>query len=254
MSSVIELRVTSVRSCDEKWAIFAGVPLKRDSFKSKSARHVVLVSTSVEFLPMEPVAGQHWRITGEMSKRKAERNGFKYTELVFKKPSRCEVTLPHDGEEFIQFIASEKEFAGIGEIKARELWSYFGKSVFAILENQDKDALLPVLTNHAAESLIAGFEKYTNLRFAQWFSDHGIPPQIQRRLFKFHKRDSVETIKSNPYMLVDFGMSFHKTDNLVKKNFEVTRMIPRTMCTWQQDVRKGRKKKILSFFAFLKVT
>ncbi|WP_299664348.1 AAA family ATPase [uncultured Psychromonas sp.] len=222
MSTAVDFRVTSVYQYDKKWVCFSGVPLQNGSFKAKSAKYIIVVKTKPNILPMEPVTGQHWRITGEMVSRKATHGDFVIIEQHFIEPDKLEVTLPHDGESFIRFIAKESAFKGIGEVKARELWTAFGSGIYNILGMRNTSKLSNLLTTNVIESLFDGYEKYANLRYATWFSDRKIPPQIQQRLFKFHQGNSIEAIKDNPYHLISFGMSFDQVDHIAQVSFNVT--------------------------------
>lgn len=217
----IDFRVTSVYQFNKKNAYFSGVPLVKGSFKVGSGKQIIVVKTTTDILPMEPTIGQHWCVTGNMESRNATHGDFVITENHFNNPKKAIVTLPHDGESFIRFIAKESGFKGIGEVKARELWTTFGKNVFKLIEAKEIAELGTVLTNNATHSLIEGYEKYANLKYSTWFADKKIPPQIQQRLFKYHGQESVQTIKENPYLLVGFGMSFEKVDNLSQKTFGI---------------------------------
>jgi exodeoxyribonuclease V alpha subunit len=223
MVTTEDLRLTSVWEYNTKRVVFSGVPLTKNSYRTRSSRAVVVVRTNPENLPMQPTVGQHWRITGNKEDREVEHGNYIVTEYHFVNPKRCEVTLPHNGEDFIRFISKETAFKGIGEVKARMLWSQFGDQIFTLLNNKDSDTLRSILTTEATLSLIEGYEKYANLRYATWFSDHQIPPQIQQRLFKFHGTKAVDTIKENPYRLITFGLNFEKTDQIAQKHFSISR-------------------------------
>jgi exodeoxyribonuclease V alpha subunit len=244
MTIEMDFRVNSVYQYDKKWVCFSGVPLHNDSFKTKSAKCIVVVKTKPDIIPMEPVTGQHWRITGKMESREATHGDFIITELHFTEPDKLEVTLPHDGENFIRFIAKEASFKGIGEVKARELWSAFGSEIYVTLGARNASKLSGMLTPKAIESLFNGYEKYANLRYATWFSDRKIPPQIQQRLFKFHQGNSIEAIKDNPYSLITFGMPFDQVDNIAKTSFNVSfederRLIAAVEFALKQHAKKG---------------
>jgi exodeoxyribonuclease V alpha subunit len=217
----IDFRVTSVYQFNKKHACFRGVPLQKGSFKIGSGKQIIVVNTTPDILPMEPTVGQHWCVTGKMESRNATHGDFVITENHFYNPEKAIVTLPHDGENFIRFLAKESAFKGIGDVKARELWTTFGKNVFKLIEAKDISQLGTILTDKATLSLIEGYEKYANLKYSTWFADKKIPPQIQQRLFKYHGQESVQTIKENPYLLVGFGMSFEKVDNLSQKTFGI---------------------------------
>ena len=222
MPSTVNMRVTSVWESTRKWVCFSGVPIEASSSRITSGRHIVIVKTTPEILPLEPTKGQHWKITGDFEEREAIHGDYKLIEQHWLEPEKCEVTLPHDGENFIRFIAYEKAFSGIGEVKARELWSKFGKEIFKLLENKETNKLKPVLTPKTIKSLISGFEKYANLKYSTWFADHHIPPYIQQRIFKYHKDSAVQSIKDNPYSLLSFGMDFIKADELAQTKFSIS--------------------------------
>ena len=134
MNASIAIRVTSVWQNDQKLSVFAGVPLTTD-LRIQTARQIVVVKSKPELLPMMPVTGQHWQVFGPIEEHQSERNGVLITELHVC-PSRCQVTLPNDGEQFIKFIAAEPAFKGIGEVKARELWHMFGQPIYDILAHE----------------------------------------------------------------------------------------------------------------------
>ncbi|PKG55234.1 AAA family ATPase [Shewanella sp. GutDb-MelDb] len=221
MNEVADLRITSVWVYSRKWACFSGVPIVSDGFVRTSGKDIVVVKTKPELLPIKPAVGQHWRITGVSTSRIAAHGDFKVNEHHFIDPERCEVTLPHDGENFIRFIAKEKDFRGIGEVKARELWQAFQRSIFNILQQKDIGRLTKILSEQSAQSLIDGFQKYANLKYSTWFSDRKIPPYIQQKLFKYHKENSVQSIIDNPYRLVTFGMPFKAADDIAIESFDI---------------------------------
>jgi exodeoxyribonuclease V alpha subunit len=214
VSSIINIRVTSVWQNTKDWVCFAGVPIKTNSSRILDGRKIVIVKTTPKILPLEPVKGQHWRISGDYNEKKVAHGDYYLTEQHWYQPEKCEVTLPHDGEQFIRFIANETAFKGIGEVKARDLWRKFGSKIFNILENKEVDKLNLILNAKLVVALINGYEKYANLKYSTWFADHKIPPRIQHRLFKYHKENAIESIKTNPYILINFGMSFEDVDNI----------------------------------------
>lgn len=223
--------------------MFSGVPLGQNGYRSLSGKSIVVVKTHPEKLPLKPMAGQHWKVYGKTESRKAEHGDFVITELHIE-PERLEVTLPHDGEGFVRFLAKEADFKGIGEVKARELWHTFGAHVFRLIESKDVGALESVLTTTAAQNLIEGYRKYANLKHSTWMADYHIPPQNQQRLFKYHGTESIDEIKANPFRLVSFGMEFSKVDAIAKKHFGVSdgderRLVAAEMALRQRCARGG---------------
>jgi len=238
MSDTFEFRVTSVWQASRKWACFSGVPLVKNSYKTNSVKDIYIVKTNPNVLPMTPTVGQHWRVTGQSESRNVEHGEHIVTEHHIIEPSRCEVTLPHDGEQFVRFVTKEKDFKGIGNAKARELWQKFKSNIFNILNQKDITSLTTVLTPQSAQCLIDGFRKYANLKYSTWFADRKIPPLIQQRLFKFHQENSVQSIIENPYRLVTFGMSFLNADKIAQQSFSVKKSDQRRLIGAVEDVLK----------------
>lgn len=221
MTETFEFRVTSVWQSSKKWVCFSGVPLVKNGYKTKSVKDIFVINTKPDLLPMSPTIGQHWRVTGKSDSRIVAHGEHSITEHHIVSPSRCEVTLPHDGEQFIRFVSKEADFKGIGDAKARELWSMFKADIFNILNQKDVTSLTKVLTEQAANSLIKGFKKYANLKYSTWFADRKIPPHIQQKFFKYHQENSVQAITENPYRLITFGMSFTNADQIAQTSFNV---------------------------------
>lgn len=222
------MRVTNVRFLNPKRSIFSGVLLEYDSYKVKSTKVVVVVDVPTQNLPIEPAMGQHWKMTGRCVNRDLEKNAnFKITESIFRNPDSIEITMPGDSESLIQFIAKEPAFTGIGQTKARELVNHFGKKLIEILKSGDQVRLSQVVTEESAEVLIKGFEKYKNLRYTKWLTDHGIPLSIQHRLFKLHKENSIDQIRENPFTLITFGLSFAECTRIAREKFGIDRSDPR---------------------------
>lgn len=225
----VEFRVTSVYECSRKRVCFSGVPLVNGSYKTKTAKDIFVVTICPDILPMEPVVGQHWRIKGAFHTKTVAHGDFYLSEHHLTELEKCEVTLPHDGENFIRFIANEKDFKGIGDVKARELWQTFKSKIFSLLHQKDIESLTKVLSEQSANCLIQGFQKYTNLKYSTWFADRKIPPRIQQKLFKYHKENSVQSITENPYRLITFGMTFVEADKIAQESFAIRPEDPRRL-------------------------
>lgn len=131
-----------------------------------------------------------------------------------------ECTLPETGEALIRFIASEKEFTGIGEAKARCLWDTLGSDLHAILKHdapEHRDRLRSVLSDASVNALYNGYAKYQNLAYANWLASLGVPLRIQQRILKHHDEHTVEILKADPYALLGFGMPFADIDTIAEQ-------------------------------------
>jgi exodeoxyribonuclease V alpha subunit len=216
------IRITKIYQLDDRYASFSGVPLKASSHQIKSAKRIVFVKTNTKKLQIAPVIGQHWSVTGIPDERKVDiSSGFKMYQTHFVNPEKLECTLPDSADSFAEFIGKEKDFRGITEDKAREIWSSLGADIYKHIESDNHDVFSSLLTKAKIKSLFKGFKKYKNLKHSKWFSEIGIPLHIQQRLLKYHDEKSVNLIKENPYLLSTFGMRFNAIDKLAKTHFAV---------------------------------
>ena len=215
-------RVTSVPHSDGKYAIFSGVPLDRKSYRISNGKFIVSVKSSLQNLPVEPKIGQHWIVEGKRTIESIDCGDYKMQQFVFNKPESVECSLPETGEQLITFIAKDKDFRGIGESKARELWNAHGSDLYEILKKdtpESREALGGLLTADSIDALFDGFSKYSNLAYCNYMSQIGIPTKIQHRIIKNHEQKTVEAIGKNPYILIGFGMKFPDVDEIVSNHF-----------------------------------
>mgnify|MGYP005990059705 CR=1 FL=1 len=219
-------RITSTPFKAKKLIIFSGVPLEKDSYKINSGKYYISVKVDPSYLPVEPAVGQHWRVTGNKSVSKIEVGDYLMDQHTYESPELIECQLPESGEQFIQFIAKEKSFKGIGESKARAIWDSLGNDLYEVLSNDsvtNRKLLKSILSDSSISALFEGYERYKNLEYCNWMSEHRIPAAIQQRLLKHHGKEVIESIKQNPYLLIGFGMSFVEVDKMAKQvEFNIT--------------------------------
>ncbi|MEM5498129.1 AAA family ATPase [Paraglaciecola mesophila] len=222
--NVDQFRVTSIPFNSRSLVIFSGVPLAKNSYKVSNCKYYVTIKATPESLPVLPSVGQHWSVRGIKVIEDKELDHYVMQQHTYSNPSFVECSLPDTGEQLIRFIAAEKDFKGIGDSKAREVYQILGSDFHSLLSSnkaEAKELLKRVLTEHSINALFEGYAKYSNLHYCNWMSQHKIPGQIQQRLIKFHKTKSIESIKINPYLLIGFGMSFKATDTLAREKFEM---------------------------------
>ena len=219
-----QFRVTSIPFLSPRHVIFSGVPLKRDSYKVNSGKYFVTVKADPETLPTSPAIGQHWTVRGTRRFDVLDIDGYDMSQHTYENPNEVKCNLPETGEQFIKFIANEKDFKGIGESKARALWEAFGKDLHQMLRRDtemNRNRLRPILRDGSVDALYKGYAKYRNLSHCNWMTETGIPASIQQRLLKHHAESSVKEIKSNPYLLAGFGMEFQQVDELARSRFKI---------------------------------
>ena len=219
-----DFRVTSIRYSNRNFVIFTGVPLAKNDYRINNGTFVVSVKANKDALPVEPVIGQHWHIEGDRKITYIDSNGFQLKQHTYESPEITQCTLPETGDQLITFIAANKDFKGIGESKARELWRVFGDKIYTIATHrkpEDELLLNGILTKASIDSLYEGFKKYTNLSACNWMAKHKIPSSIQQRIIRYHGPETIEAIRNNPYVLLAFGMTFGNADEISSKYFKI---------------------------------
>ena len=160
-------RITKVRFANNERTIFGGVLLK-DAINLKSAKVIVQVDVPTQSLPVEAAVGQVWELDGPCTEEIIENNGYKIRQAVWRNPTVCELKMPATDESLIQFLADDPDFRGIGSVKARKLVQALGNDLVRLATSGDREAFRKHLTNESIDALIDGFQKYKNLRHAQF--------------------------------------------------------------------------------------
>ena len=212
-------RVTSCQHSGSKYTIFTGVPLIAHSYRINSGKYVVSIRCENQSLPIKPSVGQQWRVRGKRTLETIQAGDYELQQHLYDAPDEMECTLPETGEALIRFIASEREFTGIGEAKARALWDAFGSGLHPMLRSDTADhreRLKAVLSDSSITALYNGYGKYRNLAHANWLASLGIPLRVQQRILKYHDERTVDVLKINPYALLGFGMPFADIDAIAE--------------------------------------
>ncbi len=213
-------RVTSCQHEGAQYTIFSGVPLKANSYRINSRKYIISIRCENQSLPIKPSVGQQWRVRGERVLEAVQAGDYELQQHVYNAPVEMECTLPESGEALIRFIASDRDFTGIGEAKARALWDAFSSKLHQMLRYDTADhreLLRGILSDVSVDALYNGYAKYRNLAHANWLASLGIPLRIQQRILKYHDERTVDVLKSNPYALLGFGMAFRDIDTIAER-------------------------------------
>lgn len=213
-------RVTSCQHYGSKYTIFTGVPLKADSYSINSGKYIVSIQCENHSLPIKPSVGQQWRVRGIRARESIQAGDYALQQHLYDAPAEMECTLPETGEAIIRFIATEKDFIGIGEAKARSLWETFGSDLHDVLKSdtpEHRERLRGVLSEVSVDALYNGYAKYRNLPHANWLASLNVPLRIQQRILKYHDERTVDVLKRDPYALLGFGMPFSDIDTIAER-------------------------------------
>ncbi|WP_102345460.1 SF1B family DNA helicase RecD2 [Bacillus sp. Marseille-P3661] len=141
------------------------------------------------------------------------RHGLQYQIQNFRKE------LPQSEDGIIQYLSSDL-FEGIGKRTARSIVKVLGeRAISKILENPSILDTIPKLTSEKAKSLYDTLKHHQGLETIMIaLSNYGFGPQLSMKIYQTYKEETLETIKGNPYTLIEDieGIGFNRADELGK--------------------------------------
>ncbi len=138
--------------------------------------------------------------------------------LQFKAYSITE-TLPTEKESIIRYLSSGL-IKGIGPKFAERIVDHFGESTLQIMEtNPDRLTEVKGLGRAKAEEIkVIWTEKKEERETILFFNNYGISHALGSRIYKVYKSRTIETVKSNPYILCQqvWGIGFLTADKIAR--------------------------------------
>ncbi len=130
-----------------------------------------------------------------------------------------ETTRPAGVAALERYLAAE--IKGVGPALARRIVTHFGEALPTVLDSTP-ERLHEVrgLPSAAAHRITAAWRDSSGLReLTVFLRGHGIPASHARRIHKIYGRDSLETIRGDPYMLARTvaGIGFRTADRVAEK-------------------------------------
>ncbi|MFA0628838.1 AAA family ATPase [Vibrio sp. 10N.222.49.A3] len=214
----------------------------------RSVNKSYLVKAPLESNAIPVCKGQLWKVNGNFEGKPEE---LKFTSGKTRKRYTIRATnlrclKPENGKEFIRYVSDSPDFKGIGKFKAEEIWTKLGKDVFRYVYEEDISKF-DFLPPEAAKVFIKACKQYSTLEHAEWLRKYGFRTSVINKIISFHGVDSINAIKSNPYLAVSLGMTFNEIDSLAqnKETFNITepsderRLIAALEYIVQKELNKG---------------
>ena len=121
------------------------------------------------------------------------------------------------GEASILRYLSSRTVKGIGPSSAKKIVEKFGSDTFDVLENHPEWLEeIPGISSSKAKIISESFKQQFGVRSVMMFCHDYIGPASAMKIYKKWGGDSIDTIKSNPYLLCDeiYGMGFERVDRM----------------------------------------
>ncbi len=183
--------------------------------KEKDKLYIIKADKESNAIPLSK--GQLWKVAGNYDGKPEELkfNSGKIRRRYTIRATSLRCLKPDTMQEFVRYVAASPEFKGIGESKAEEIWGQLGKDVFRYAY-EGNESKFDFLTPQAAKVFIKACKKYSTLEHAEWLRKYGFKTSVINKIITFHGADSIEAIKTNPYIAVSLGMSFKEIDALAQ--------------------------------------
>lgn len=208
------LRLTSVRWQSESAATCGAALISPDGrFASSHVKYSVKLPHAVQ--AVEPRAGQIWRVVGSCHDRQYARGHFEISEVQV--VARSAVLERPSGDHIIQFMAKSKDFPGVGEVAAGQLWEAFGEELYEVLNEEDEAAVAGVVGSELAQAVIEGWRLFGASDALEWLHRSGFDVHISRALLDVYGRESRQKLEDDPYRTLAFGISWSGADQLATK-------------------------------------
>ena len=107
------------------------------------------------------------------------------------------------GELLQRFLARNKAFQGVGEIRARKLWEAFGEGLYGLLDGKELPPLAGVLGENQAKSLLEAWEEnQAEGQVVRWLEAHGFKAPLAVKVMRLWGTEAPQKIQENPYRML----------------------------------------------------
>ena len=191
----------------------------------RSSTLVVSVSAAIAE-PANIAIGGIYEVYGEASS--IQRTHGSYTVLETQIEAQDVRLVRPSGSQLIQWLADHA--AGIREVKATKLWDALGERLYDALDNQDHDAIAPVIVSkHVRDGLFEKWAENGDAKTLRFVQERDIPLDLARKVIKFHKKNTIAALIEDPYRLLSFEGSWQRVDGIARDKFSVALDDPRRL-------------------------
>jgi exodeoxyribonuclease V alpha subunit len=165
--------------------------------------------------------------SGISTKEVRSGDGYQFAETVVT-PTELRM-LRHRGQIIVEYLTKSPRFRGIGNRKARELWSRFGDDLYRVLDDGNREALQEVLTPEAASALAEAWKTHVAGRFVSFLQSQRFPARLAGKVLEFYGQDAERKLADDPYRLLAFSGSWSSVNALAQRVYDVAPGDPRRL-------------------------
>ena len=107
------------------------------------------------------------------------------------------------GELIQRFLAQNKAFQGVGEVRARKLWSAFGDGLYGLLDGAEVAPLAGVIGEEQARTLVEAWKEcQAEGQVVRWLEINGFPVPLATKVLRLWGPEAHQKIQENPYRML----------------------------------------------------
>ncbi|MEV2067545.1 AAA family ATPase [Pseudomonas aeruginosa] len=212
------VRVTSIRSANKRGCIAFGHRVDIDRGVNDRSKPVVIrVPAGIAKL-VEIAVGGIFEVYGEVSLVRRDIGSHVINESTV---DAQDVRLVRpSGAQIIQWISDNVK--GIGEVKATRLWDHLGQRLYDALDGADHSAIEPIIPSASVrDGLFGSWAKDGDAKTLRFVQEKAIPLELARKVIRFHKKNTVSALISDPYRLLSFSGDWAQVDEIARTRFGI---------------------------------
>lgn len=142
-----------------------------------------------------PQIGESWIVEGNIQEH--PRYGIQFH-------AEAAVPIQPKGELITRFLAQNKAFQGVGEVRAKKLWAAFGEGLYVLLDAAEAGPLAEALGSEelAAKLVEAWGECKAEGQVVRWLEQHEFPMRLANKVMRLWGVEAPEKIQANPYRML----------------------------------------------------
>lgn len=170
-----------------------------------------------------------FQLSAEEGERTDTQNGFVFGERMFEQSSK---------ENIIRFLAEEKSFTGLGNVRASKLVERFGAGLLCAIVNRDP-GILDEIPEYTAITLFENFsEASAAAELAMYLDTLGVDAWHGRKVVRAWGQLGAIKLQQNPYLLISW-LDWRKVD-LIGRRVGILEDDPRRLCASCEHVLYAR--------------
>jgi|GEM_PF-458051 ATP-dependent exoDNAse (exonuclease V), alpha subunit - helicase superfamily I member len=215
----LTLRVTQGARYDKGGALFHGVEVDHETLRKINIHQIFLIhigDPDQDAIVKVIHRGMYINLTPQTWLR-LKKNPEHGQERFVLTTDQIEILRP-TAEQIIGFLGEGSRFKGIGPVKAQKLWTFFGNTLYELLNAGDVKALTQILSQETALRVVHAWRIYADIDALHYCNIFlGLSISTSLRVSEFYRSETKSKLREDPYRLLAFGVTLKECDRIVKR-------------------------------------